>query len=1056
MQIHHLAFSAVGPFAGEHHIDFGELGASGLFLLEGPTGAGKSTIIDAIVYGLYGSVASKEASDDRIRSDHADDTVETYVDLIFETSHGIFRVVRQPARMRPKKRGEGRTKQNAKGVLSRLSVAELDRITQAYAQGSTPTQVIEFEVGQTISTRFDEIGPEITRYIGLTKDQFSQTIVLPQGEFSKFLRSVPEDRRQLLQRVFGTEIYERAQEQLAALKREAEKSIEVHRVARNETIRAFAQAVENPELSVEDLLTLESSELKDTLEQEIARLRDRAETASDQEWAAIDAERVTAEALQSAKEQTDKFAQRQKLRVEQEELAEQAPEVARAEEQYALAVRASYVSPFVDGADGADKTHRLALNKFVSAVQAAQDYAELGAVDGDVSLSSRKSIEVFANSFARHKEPLHEQRSAAQHAIGGLSSLKPVADDLSRRESILEKDHGRLERLKVHQEKTLELLRERPSGLEELTQRRDSLAASSANIPQGAATVERLEDLLKTHDLKDVATRRVSDALEQVSVWAENVATAAQHEHDLRNAWLSQLAATVAEQLEPGQPCAVCGSREHPAPAQPDPQSATKQDVEQAEHARREKEKHLSAAQAELAAARERLDSLTEQIGSSERESLHQDLVDARQALAGMKAAEKDLKLTVRAIADHETETKRLEDSEKNVAVEVSALAAKIAEQAAALESDRDRVAEAVAQYAAEVIAFRGESSQLVANTDVSLAEVIVFLEGKVETISSVLVALEELHVAHTSLAERTVELNRALHEHEFDSVQEVRDAARSVAEREQLADHLRRYRERIAAVSAQLESPELSELPETLSLDLNALKKAHSEAQVRARQAGHIAKAADKTHKESKYRCGEVRRSMERLHEVEAEVRPTIRMADIAAGTSSDNLTRTTLATYVLKRRFEDVVDAANTRLQQLSDGRYELARSDEKEDVKSRRTGLALRIIDHETEKSRDPRTLSGGETFNASLSLALGLADVVTGEAGGVELGTLFIDEGFGTLDPEALDRVVTVLGNLRDGGRTVGVVSHVETLKQAISDGITVTRLPSGSSTLTVRA
>jgi exonuclease SbcC len=157
-----------------------------------------------------------------------------------------------------------------------------------------------------------------------------------------------------------------------------------------------------------------------------------------------------------------------------------------------------------------------------------------------------------------------------------------------------------------------------------------------------------------------------------------------------------------------------------------------------------------------------------------------------------------------------------------------------------------------------------------------------------------------------------------------------------------------------------------------------------------------------------------------------------------------------------VLKRRFEDVVEAANTRLRQLSEGRYELARSDEREDVASRRTGLALRVIDHETEKERDPRTLSGGETFNASLSLALGLADVVTGEAGGVELGTLFIDEGFGTLDPEALDRVVAVLGNLRDGGRTVGVVSHVETLKQAISDGITVTRLLSGASTLTVRA
>jgi exonuclease SbcC len=305
-------------------------------------------------------------------------------------------------------------------------------------------------------------------------------------------------------------------------------------------------------------------------------------------------------------------------------------------------------------------------------------------------------------------------------------------------------------------------------------------------------------------------------------------------------------------------------------------------------------------------------------------------------------------------------------------------------------------------------------------------------------------------------LSERTVELNRALAEHAFDSVQEVRAGTLSTAEREQLSEQVRRYRERVAAVSAQLESAELGELPETLSVDVDALKKAHTDAQVKARQAGHLAKAASKTLKDGEYRSTEVKRAMERLHEVDAEARPTIRMAEIAAGTSSDNISRTTLATYVLKRRFEDVVEAANTRLRQLSEGRYELARSDEREDVASRRTGLALRVIDHETEKERDPRTLSGGETFNASLSLALGLADVVTGEAGGVELGTLFIDEGFGTLDPEALDRVVAVLGNLRDGGRTVGVVSHVETLKQAISDGITVTRLLSGASTLTVRA
>lgn len=146
----------------------------------------------------------------------------------------------------------------------------------------------------------------------------------------------------------------------------------------------------------------------------------------------------------------------------------------------------------------------------------------------------------------------------------------------------------------------------------------------------------------------------------------------------------------------------------------------------------------------------------------------------------------------------------------------------------------------------------------------------------------------------------------------------------------------------------------------------------------------------------------------------------------------------------------------AANERLREMSDGRYELERSDEREDVRSRRTGLAMRVLDHTTGSARDPRTLSGGETFYVALCLALGMADVVTAEAGGVELGTLFIDEGFGSLDPHTLDAVLAELGRLRAGGRVVGVVSHVEALKQAVAERIEVRRRADGSSTLTVVA
>jgi len=190
-------------------------------------------------------------------------------------------------------------------------------------------------------------------------------------------------------------------------------------------------------------------------------------------------------------------------------------------------------------------------------------------------------------------------------------------------------------------------------------------------------------------------------------------------------------------------------------------------------------------------------------------------------------------------------------------------------------------------------------------------------------------------------------------------------------------------------------------------------------------------------------------------LEAARQEHAPVIRLAELAQG-GAGNRHGITLPTYVLIRRFEEVITAANDRLGPMSSGRFTLERSDAKEATRARKTGLSLRVLDSLTDVPRDPRSLSGGETFYVSLALALGLADIVTAEAGGVDLGTLFIDEGFGSLSSEILDNVLTELGRLRLGGRVVGLVSHVEALKQSIAERIEVRRLADGSSTLSVRA
>ncbi|HWJ85785.1 MAG TPA: SMC family ATPase, partial [Cellulomonas sp.] len=213
MQLRTMTLQAIGPFAGTHTVDFEAVGASGLFLLEGPTGSGKSTLIDAVVFALYGKVASADASDDRLRSAYAADDVESFVDLTFEVGSGIYRVRRTPAYDRAKKRGSGTVKQQASVRMWRV-------------QPDDPTGEVP---GSEPITRLDEAGLEIERVVGLSRTQFVQTIVLPQGEFARFLRANPEDRRGLLQKIFGTEVYERMQQRLAEMRAEANREIEAAR-----------------------------------------------------------------------------------------------------------------------------------------------------------------------------------------------------------------------------------------------------------------------------------------------------------------------------------------------------------------------------------------------------------------------------------------------------------------------------------------------------------------------------------------------------------------------------------------------------------------------------------------------------------------------------------------------------------------------------------------------------------------------------------------------------------------------------------------------------------
>ncbi|WP_317230189.1 SMC family ATPase, partial [Clavibacter sp. MX14-G9D] len=233
MDLHRLTLQAVGPFAGEHVIDLAELGRSGLFLLEGPTGSGKSTLIDAVVFALYGSLASDGSSRDRLHSHHAAAGVEPYVELVFETAAGIHRVRRSPQHQRPKARGTGTTSQNASATLLRLSSPDA-------------------EAGEVLGTSTQEVGTEIARIVGLTRAQFVQTVVLPQGEFAEFLRSTGEQRRLVLQSLFGTAVYDATAKRLAEMRTAAKQRTDAADARVAEAVTGLREATRVDALDVAD------------------------------------------------------------------------------------------------------------------------------------------------------------------------------------------------------------------------------------------------------------------------------------------------------------------------------------------------------------------------------------------------------------------------------------------------------------------------------------------------------------------------------------------------------------------------------------------------------------------------------------------------------------------------------------------------------------------------------------------------------------------------------------------------------------------------------------
>ena len=993
MLLHSLEITAFGPFAETVTVDFDQLSAAGLFLLSGPTGAGKTSVLDAVCFALYGDVPGDRSSAKRFRCDTAPAGLAPRVVLDATLAGRRFRLTRSPAWERPKKRGSGHTTEQAHVLLE-------EHVDDAWV---------------ALSNRMDEAGHLVTGLVGMTMPQFCQVAMLPQGRFQTFLRARSEERHRLLQQLFSTQRFEDVERWLREHARELHRRSQArHREVAGVVSRLLeAAAVAPPEgWSPDDLGPVAGSgELAGwsadltagaaTTAAMAATVRTRAETDEHRAATARDTGR------QLRERQRRVAAAREERAVLDDEAAAQTARRSR----LGLARRAAAVTPL----------HRLALT-----ARQQRDRA------GEAALTASVAAAGLLDLHEPTPRDLATAETEARALLADARALLPREAELAATAARIDADEAAEADL-VAEERRLEArLTVLPVEVAGLATRLEEARVATTRLDELVRMIGERADRLAAHERAVVLRAQLVTARAELSASVDRCQDLKEGWLEIREARLQGMAAEIALDLAVGACCPVCGSADHPQKAVPETgapsaasEKAARSTLDDAELTRVAHDARVRDLLTSLSVAESRAGN--DQDTDALRTSLD-SLRAERTALTG-RAAEQD-ELAARLTR---TRTALDETASERTAAQV------------ALAGTRARLAGARAEHER----IRGEVVALLAGTGQPSLEALVDDRTLlVETLTAARTGAERHEAAARSAAEADAALAGWLDEHGFTGLEAALQAVLPTTALEGLDAEVATYDARAAAVATVLADPDLAGAADLPAPDVAALDAALAAA---SRARAEAATAHQVAHTRAR-----------RLEALDADLRAALadwaplreswavaaELASFVEGKSADNALRMRLSAYVLAWRLTQVVAAANQRLLRMSDQRYTLEHTGRR-GAGETRGGLSLLVRDEWSGEARDPATLSGGETFVVSLALALGLADVVTAEAGGADLDTLFVDEGFGALDADTLDDVMGTLDGLRDGGRVVGVVSHVGELRTRIPTQLVVTKQRAGS-------
>ena len=1007
MRIHRMRLEGLGPYAQAQDVDFDRLNAAGLFLLDGPTGAGKSTVLAALCFALYGTVPGGRSAESLVTTLREPGAVIPEVQVEFTVQGRRFEVVRSPKHERPRRR---RSAAGGATVTTPATVSLRERVD---GEWTAPL------------TRADEVGQQIAAVLHLDAEQFMQVVLLPQGQFAQFLTAKSDERRVLLRRLFGTQRFDGVEEHLrvetARLDTAVAVDADVARTARAQLAEALHEALgpdwhaPEPSPDTDDRLLALAAERAGRAHEDA-----RADLATAR--AAEQRARVTARELETRGRDLAAAEAWGRRRRDHDAEAETAAARRRAVDAHERAGRvltaAQRATAAADAAGTASEAVTQALAHVEDEPTAAAWLAAAradGAADTPASRQALGEAERAAEAVARAVRDRDRMRELEQEAAAAAERRAEIDRD---RAALVESRPEREAAVAAHR-----------AAVERGTERLGAREAVDRAVSEAAARRTAAEAAAARAVEVETAARAHREAQERRS-------EAAERHVGLLRARYEQAASELAERLVPGEPCAVCGSPEHPAPAATADTTVTEADVRDAEQARTAADRAATDAETALRAAEQTLRTAREAAAGLAPEAAREALERAEAERAALDQAAKDL------AADR----RRLTAAEKTLAG--------ADETAAALAAEDGRLAEAAAHRAARltelrdaVEAARGDAETLDARRDQVTAA---------RRVLAALAAAQDEDARARAVADETDQaLTAALAEQHFDDVdaaraarlEETEAAARTAAVQEWHAERARLaeleasepVRRGRALAEAGVEPP----TEEQTRAAAEALAAAEAASSSRATAVGRLDSLVATVRRQS----AALTEVLERSAGLIAEHTRVRGLLDLVRG-GGENLLKMPLTSYVLAGRLEEVAAAATERLLAMTDQRYSIEYSDA---VGGRgNKGLELVIRDHYVDETRHPATLSGGETFMASLALALGLADTVQAEAGGIELDTLFVDEGFGSLDADTLDDVLDVVDTLRTGGRTVGLVSHVERMRQEIGVRLEVRKDRRGSS------